>query len=403
MPHHHPPSLLREHARLDALQPRLWRGGLAVGVLMLAASLLLGLGRGDGLSRFAHSYLVSYAYFLSLSLGALFFVAIQHVTRASWSVTVRRLGELVAAAMPALALLAVPILLLLPVLYPWAAPGALRDEIIRHKSGYLNPTFFVLRWAAYLAIWCWAALWYWRRSVGQDAVEDPAQTVRLQRRSGPILVVYAVTVTLASIDLLMSLAPAWFSTIFGVYFFSGGVVGFFALLTALALLLRRSGRLTRVVTIEHMHDLGKLMFAFVFFWAYIAFSQYMLVWFANIPEETIWFLPRQSGGWSAVGLVLIFGHFLLPFLGLVSRYAKRHRALLGLWAAWILLMHWVDLYWLVMPEISPAGPPLALLDLTCLLGVGGIWLATIALVAGQRSLVPTKDPRLNEALTFENA
>lgn len=403
MPHHHPPSLLSERATLGPLQRRLLLGGAAVGLLGLAGSLALGLAAEGGLPRLAHSYLVAFAYFLSLSLGALFFVALQHITRASWSVVVRRLAELVGAAMPLLALLAVPILLLLPHLYPWAGPEAGHDPLLAHKRPYLNAAAFALRWAAYLAIWSGAALWYWRRSLGQDRVEDPRQTVRMERLSGPILVAFALTLTLASFDLLMSLAPAWYSTIFGVYFFSGAVVGFFALLTAMSLLLQGAGLLRRVITAEHYHDLGKLMFAFVFFWAYIAFSQYMLTWFANIPEETAWFRPRQGGGWTAWALVLLFGHWLLPFLGLISRYAKRNRRHLAFWAAWILLMHWCDLYWVVMPQISPLGPPLHLLDLTCMLGIGGLWLAAIAVAAGQRSLVPTKDPRLNESLAFENA
>jgi hypothetical protein len=330
-------------------------------------------------------------------------VAIQHLTRASWSVVVRRLAEQAAAAMPVMILLAVPLLLLAPHVYPWARPEAAAEEMLQHKLAYLGRPAFALRWLLYLGAWSAIALWYRRRSLGQDRIEDPQQSVRLEQRSGPILVLYALTVTLASFDLLMSTAPTWYSTIFGVYYFSGAVVAFFALLTALCLLLQGSGRLRRVITTEHYHDLGKLMFAFVFFWAYIAFSQYMLIWYANIPEETVWYRPRQSGGWTAWALLLILGHWLLPFAGLISRFAKRNRRHLGFWAGWILVMHWVDLYWVVLPQLLPAGPRLHLLDLTCWLGIGGLWLAAVTVAAGRNSLVPTKDPRLNESLAFENA
>ena len=402
LPHHHPPRLEDDRTTLDALGPRLFAAGLALGVIGLGAALLLGLARDDGLRRFSFSYLVSFAFWLSISLGALCFVAIQHLTRASWSVVVRRLAELLAANLPLLALLSLPVFLNLARVYPWAGEAA-GSPLLAHKAGYLSPAFFGIRWAAYFAIWSGLALWFWRRSLAQDASGDPRLTVRLETRSGPALVVFALTVTLAAFDLLMSLDPTWFSTIFGVYFFAGGFVAFYALMTVLTMGLQRSGRLARVVTVEHFHDYGKLMFAFVFFWAYIAFSQYMLIWYANIPEETAWFLRRQQNGWAAVALVLLFGHFLLPFLGLISRYAKRNRLLLAFWAVWILLMHWCDLYWVVMPEFSPQGLPFHALDAACLVGLGGLYLAGLARLAGSRSLVPARDPRLDDALRFENA
>jgi hypothetical protein len=403
LPHHHPPRLAEDRTTLEALGPRVFAGGLVLGGLGLGLALVLGLQARDGLRHFSFSYLVSFAFWLSVSLGALCFVALQHLTRASWSVVVRRLAELLAANLPLLALLFLPVFLNLGCIYVWAGPRAGIETQLDFKLAYLNPTFFGLRWLAYFVIWSGAALWFWRRSLGQDVTRDPQASIRMERFSGPTLVVFALTVTLASFDLLMSLDLAWYSTIFGVYFFAGGFVGFFALLTILTLALQRGGRLARVVTIEHFHDYGKLMFAFVFFWAYIAFSQYLLIWYSNIPEETVWLRQRQEHGWAAVALVLLFGHFLLPFLGLMSRYAKRHRGLLGLWAVWIFAMHWCDLYWVVMPEFSPGGLPFAWLDLACFLGLGGLYLAGLARLAGSRSLVPSGDPRLQDALRFENA
>jgi len=399
-------SLDGERLTLDELGPRLFRVAGPVGLAALAAALGLGLAADDGLRRLSFAYLFGFSYFLTLSLGALFFVALQHLTRASWSGVVRRLAEIVAANLPLLALLSLPVLVAVPQLYGWArplAPGDHAAALLAHKRPWLNSWFFAGRLASYFAVWSWAALHFWRRSLAQDASADPAVTVRLEKTSAPVMLAFGITVTLASFDLLMSLDPTWYSTIFGVYVFAGAAVGFFALLTLLSLGLQRAGRLAGLITPEHYHDLGKLMFAFVFFWAYIAFSQYLLIWYANLPEETGWYLRRQTAGWDVVLWLLLGGHFLAPFAGLVSRFAKRSRRLLLLWAIWILAVHALDLYWLIMPELGPGGPAPHLLDLLCLVGVGGVWLAGLARLAGSRPLVPRGDPRLADSLRFENA
>ena len=181
------------------------------------------------------------------------------------------------------------------------------------------------------------------------------------------------------------------------------MVGFLAAIILLALLLQGSGRLQTSVTVEHYHDLGKLLFAFLIFWGYIAFSQYLLIWYGNIPEETSWYLLRQTGGWIVVSLLLLFVHLLIPFFGLLSREAKRRKALLAFWAVWMLAAHWLDLYWLVMPSVAPAKPPLSLIDLCCLLGMAGLYLAGVAQAADGRALTPLGDPRLAESLAFENS
>jgi hypothetical protein len=166
--------------------------------------------------------------------------------------------------------------------------------------------------------------------------------------------------------------------------------------------LQRAGLLRRAVTTEHYHDLGKMLFAFVVFWAYIAFSQYMLIWYANLPEETGWFLKRQSGDWLAVSIALLVGHFIIPFLVLISRFLKRRPALLVIPAAWMVLMHWLDLYWLAMPELSREGAPFGVMDVLCFVGLGGLFLMGLVLWLRRHSLVPEKDPRLGESLAFEN-
>jgi hypothetical protein len=217
------------------------------------------------------------------------------------------------------------------------------------------------------------------------------------------LLLFAFTVTFASFDWLMSLSPRWFSTIFGVYFFSGAVVAFFAAIILAAMVLQLLGRLKTTVTIEHYHDLGKLLFAFVVFWGYIAFSQYLLMWYANIPEETGWYLVRQSGPWRWVALALLFGNLLIPFCGLLSRHVKRWKWSLAFWAAWLLAMHWLDLYWIIMPNLSPSALPLGAIDACLFLGIGGVYLAGLIHVAGQHPLLPIADPRLGESLAFENS
>ncbi|MDO9694967.1 MAG: quinol:cytochrome C oxidoreductase [Candidatus Latescibacteria bacterium] len=382
---------------------RIVAGGLAVGAVGLGAGFLLGRAAGDGMRHFLHAWLLNWLFFLSLSLGALWFVPLQHLTRSTWSAVVRRLAEIVSGALPLLALLSLPVLLNLGSIYVWADPTRVAgDALLEHKAGWLNPGFFTLRIVFYFAVWILLATIFRRRSLRQDATGDPAITAGSERLGGPALIIYGLTQTFAAFDLLMSLDAHWFSTMFGVYWFAGIVVSFFAVMTLLTAGLQRSGRLVHAVTIEHYNDYGRAMFAFVFFWAYIAFSQYMLIWYANIPEETGWYLRRQQNGWSAVGYVLIFCHWLLPFAGLMSRFTKRRVALMSFWAVWILAMHWIDLFWLIMPELSPDGIPLRLMDLALLVGMGGLYTATLAWVAGQRLLIARRDPRLRASLNFEN-
>jgi hypothetical protein len=402
---HDAPRLSDTLTEMGSLAPRIMGPALVVGVLALVGAVVLGLREADHWRHFSYSWLVSFAFFLSISLGALIFLPIQFITRASWSVVIRRLAEVMAMALPFMILLLVPILLNLEHVYDWAAehPHHLPAELAAHKAPFLNSTFFVLRWVVYFAIWSWLAVFFWRTSRRQDTTGDTALTLRMENRSGPAIVLFALTCSGASMDLLMTLDPAWFSTIFGVYFFAGAFVTFHAVMTLATMGLQRSGRLEGIVSMEHFHDYGKLMFAFTFFWAYIAFSQYMLYWYGNIPEETAWFLIRQSGGWGQVGLVLCFGAFVLPFAGLISRFAKRSRALLAFWAVWIMVMQWFNLYWVAMPVFSPETVPMGLLDGLCFLAVGGLWLALVVRLAAAGNLVPVGDPRLADSLTFENA
>ena len=379
-----------------------------LGVVVLAVAVGIGFSGGDeGLRHLAHSYLTSYAFYLSITLGALFFVILQHVTRAGWSVTVRRLAELMAANTPVLAVLFVPIaaaVFLAGVeLYPWADSAKVSgNHLLEHKSVYLNPAFFMVRAVLYFAVWAYLGRFFLSRSLEQDNSSDPALTEQMERFSPVAMILFAVTLTFASFDWLMSLEPTWFSTIYGVYYFSGAVVGSLAMLILVTIMLQAAGRLKTSVTVEHYHDLGKLLFAFVVFWGYIAFSQYMLIWYANIPEETEWYLVRQTGAWHWVTVGLLFGHLLIPFFGMISREVKRRRMLLGFWAAWMLVWHWIDMYWLVMPSFDGTQPTFGLIDVCCLVGLDAIWGAGLLRLAANRPLVAAGDPRFEESLAFEN-
>ena len=399
-----PSSRALDNRQFGDLGKRAFAVSLSVGVLGILASLAIALLGGEGFGRFLQSYLVNFAFLLSLSLGALFFVLIQHLTGATWGVVIRRLGEAVAANLPLMAVFVIPILVGAGQLYPWAnAEHVAHEPLLQGKQAYLNTTFFYIRVAIYFILWSWLSLWYYKRSTAQDVSGDVNETHRMQRLAGPATLIFGLTSTFASFDLLMSLDPHWFSTIFGVYYFAGSVVSFHALMALSVYWLQKQGRLETSVTREHFHDLGKMVFAFIVFWAYIGFSQYMLIWYSNIPEETVWYLRRQTGQWTWVTVTLLFGHFFLPFFGLISRFPKRQMLLLVPGALWVLAMHWVDIYWLAMPEFSPDAIPVHALDFTLLIGLSGLWTAGVIERLRKTSLIPEKDPRLEESLAFENA
>lgn len=377
---------------------------LAVGAVGIAGSAVVASGSEGGWHYALETYLVSFAYFLSLSLGALFFVMLQHVTRAGWSVVVRRIAEAIATNVWLMVVLAIPVLMGMEHLYHWAHPGAAEhDPLIAAKAGFLDVEFFVVRVVVYFVIWSTLAWFFFATSKAQDVTGDPALTRRMEVLAAPGIVLFALSINFAAFDLLMSLDPHWFSTIFGVYYFSASVLLFFAVMPKIVIWLQRQGVLKRAVTVEHYHDIGKFMFAFTVFWAYIAFSQYMLIWYGNIPEETEWILKRQTGGWTAVSLALLFGHFVLPFLLLISRHVKRKPLPLAVIGVFVAVMCWVDMYWLVIPEFSPGVARFGLLDVLVYLGMAGLYSAVLVWRLGRGTLVPEKDPRLEESLAFENA
>jgi hypothetical protein len=346
---------------------------------------------------------VSFLFFLSLALGALFFVLIQYAAQGGWGIVLRRIGETTFATLPVMAALFLPVYLGLHDLYSWTLPGAAeQDALLRWKAPYLNVPFFLIRAALYFGSWSFIAILYYRGSRGQDVTGDPGVSARLRRLAGPAIIVLALTQTFASIDWIMSLTPHWYSTIFGVYFFAGSFVGFIALLSVVVVAMRRAGLLDTVISAEHLHDIGKLLFAFTAFWAYIAFSQFFLMWYANLPEETIWYKARMEGSWMQVSLLLMAGHFVAPFFYLIGRTVKRKGATLAVGGAWLLAMHFVDLYWQVMPTLHPEGLRPSALDVAALVAIGGCFVAAASWLMRRQALVPLRDPRLAESLAFEN-
>lgn len=366
-------------------------------------------GEGESSQKFFFAYLTSLMTFLALGLGGLFFVLVQHATRAGWSITCRRLAENMAMTLPVLGLLAMPVVFMgTHDLFHWAHPGVTdHDPVLAAKAPYLNEGALRLRAIAYLVVWTVlpGALWYW--STKQDHATNPAPYSERARFWSPVgLLLFGVSLTFAAFDWLMSLDPHWFSTIFGVYYFAGTVLSAHAFIALIVLFLHRSGYLRGVVTTEHFHDLGKMMFAFTVFWAYIGFSQYMLIWYASIPEETGWYRYRGHGAWLGVSLFLIAVRFVVPFFGLLSRHIKRRAATLMIAAFWVLGAEFVDMYWLVHPmlaqQLGPAELHVNVQDLLTLLGIGGIWFAAFTALLVRKPLVPLQDPRLAEAVHFEN-
>jgi hypothetical protein len=406
------PDYADDNIRLGAAGQSVFTKAAGIGVVGLAAAAALGSMQGDSFKHFSLSYLTAYTWVLSLGLGGLFWVTLQHLVNAHWSIVLRRVGELIAAQAPLLGVLALPIVL--PIfmgnssIYVWSNHDLVAgDHVLEHKAGYLNPTFFLIRFVVYFGFWALLSRFWLKSSLEQDMSKDPdAIGQKLRGVAGPAMIAWGLTMTFCAIDLLMALDPMWFSTMFGVYFLASCVLGINAFLALAAMWLHKRGVLKKSVTIEHLHDLGKMVFAFTVFWAYIGFSQFMLIWYANIPEETGWFKERFEGGWvhgwGLLSAVLLFGHFVIPFFGLISRHIKRRPSTLAFWCAWQLVMIYLDMYWLVMPNTGAHSPPFGLIDLCSAVGMLSVFIAGIAFRAKNLNLMVINDPRLPKSLAFQN-
>jgi len=390
----------RESKRLFAVALSLF----ALGALLSAAAYFA--GDADRV-RLGFAYLWGFTFIWTVTLGSLFFIALHHLTHAVWSVVVRRVAELLAAPMWILGLLFIPLLLIALWndqfhLYPWLDAAVVeQDHLLQGKTPYLNFTFWAIRGAVFFALWIGFTRFYVGRSLRQDRGEGgELSTARMRTLSAPFMLIFAVSMSFAGIDWLMSLEPNWFSTIFGVYLFGGMVLSSLAAITIITIWLMRSGRLGEVITRHHLYNLGVLQFVFVCFWAYIAFSQYMLIWYANMPEETFYLAQRLNGGWLGVSAALALVRFVIPFFALLSQRAKMNTTIL-LWVSVLMLAgQLLDLYWLIMPQVHQAGPALGWQELgpvLLLLGISGLFAARFI---KRHSPLAVGDPLLEESLHF---
>ncbi len=391
--------------------PKTTNGLTRIGVFVLALGLLMCAGAllgEENRVRFGFGYIWGFSLLWMVVLGSLFFVGLQHLTHSVWSVVVRRIAEAFAAPMGLTLLLFLPIILFVVwpdmfKVFPWADSEAVHDDHILHaKEPYLNAAFFVTRAAAFFVIWILFARYFVGRSLAQDRGEGGvAASVAMRKWAAPFVPIFAVTATFAGIDWLMSLDPYWFSTIFGVYVFSGMVLSPLAVTTIATVKLRDAGRLgSGVVTDEHLYSLGALLFAFTCFWAYIAFSQYMLIWYANMPEETGYLAQRLDGGWLSVSAALAIVRFGLPFMILLGRHAKMSPRVLVWVSVLILAGQLLDLYWLVMPELHTAEPVIGWQELGPPVLMCGAMLWSVSRFFGRHAPVAVGDPLIEESLRF---
>ena len=388
---------LSDSPALAALQQR----GTILGGVGLVASAI---GAVINVDQFVHSWLVGFLFCLGLSLGSLALLMLQHLSGGQWGLVGRRVFEAGSRTLPFVALLFIPLALRLQVNFEWARPEAAANAIIQAKAGYLNPTFFLIRAVLYFGFWMLLVVLLNRWSAEQDAgrATSAADSVRFRTVSAPGLLFLIISITFASTDWVMSLDPEWFSTIFGLLTVVGHGLMTFALTIIVLSMLERSGAATDILKPRHFHDLGKLLLAFVMLWAYMSFSQFLIIWAGNLPEEIPWYVRRTTGTWGYVAIALVIGHFALPFVLLLSQDLKKRSRLLAGVAIFILAMRLLDIIWLVEPEFRNGTVfPIHWMDITVPLGLLGIWLVVFTRNLRSRALLPRNDPYFKEAFAHD--
>ena len=345
------------------------------------------------------AYLVAFFYFASLGLGGLFFTAIQFVVKAGWSVNVRRFAEALTSFVPWIAVGVVPIFFGMTELYIWTDHDLVHsDHILHQKASYLNTTFFVIRMVFFVALWFFFSKKIIGNSLAQDSSGATSLTMKNVKLSVIFLLVFALSYSLFSVDLLMSIQPHWFSTMFGVYTFAGLFQSTIAMICVITVYLMRKGHLKGFVNENHLHDLGKFLKAFTVFMAYIGFSQFMLIWYANIPEETEFFMHRAHGSWMAISMSLLIFKFIVPFLWLLPQKSKRNPDRLLVAAYLILVMQYVDIYWLVYPAFNDNHVAFGAYEVGVFIGFLGLFLMGVQRFLAKNSLIPMKDPYRDESM-----
>jgi hypothetical protein len=379
---------------------RLQQRGLIIGAAGLVVGVIGAILQPD---QFLPSWLIGFTFCLGLSMGCLTLLMMQHMSGGQWGLVARRVFEAGSRLLPYCVLLFIPIAIFLPKLYLWARPEAVRaDEILQYKAPYLNVWFFIIRAGMYFLIWLFCATYLNRWSAAQDRGEvgvTEADTRRFRVISAPGLLAYVLTMSLAAVDWLMSLDPHWYSTIFGFIIIAGQALCALSFSVAVLAILAESTPMSDVLRAGHFHDLGKLMLAFVMLWAYFSFSQFLIIWAGNLPEEIPFYLERLRYGWQYVSLLIVVGHFFLPFFLLLSRDLKRRPRLLARVAWFIVGIRLVDLIWLIAPVYSHEGSfPISLANVAIPVGLGGVWLFLFASQLRRHALVPVNDPYFKEML-----
>jgi hypothetical protein len=373
---------------------RLGMGAAVIGVVLTGAGFMMA-----GQERFFQAYLVAYVFWMGLVLGSMALLMVQHLSGGAWGVVIRRPLEAAVRTMPIMAVLFVPIIFGMGHLYHWThADAVAQDPILQMKAPYLNTTFFIVRQVVYFAIWLGMGWMLTKWSAEQDRASDPALLRKFSVLSGAGLVVYSLTVTFAMVDWTMSVNPHWFSTMWGPLYMVSQGLSAMAFAIVIVIMLAQTAPLNRVITSAHLHDLGKFLFAFLMLWAYLTFSQFLIIWSANLKEEIPHYLVRWENGYQYVSLFMLVLYFAVPYALLLSRDVKRDWRRLRVVATWLLLMRIVDYYWHVAPELQTEGLSLGLLDVAVPIALGGIFLSLYASNLRAHSLLPVNDPGLPKAL-----
>ncbi|HTC91654.1 MAG TPA: hypothetical protein VK686_25285 [Bryobacteraceae bacterium] len=378
----------------DTLRPqmeRVQRSALFVGLLALVISLA---GLFMDPAHFWQSYLFAFIFWSGLALGCLGVFFLHNVVGGNWGVAIRRLVESGVQTLPLILVFAIPLFFALGTLYKWTDAGYRAEHFATgHKAAYLNPTWFIIRTLLYFAIWLFSGLRILKMANEHDRTGDPALFRRIKARSAPALLVFVLTTTLAFIDWIMSLEPDWYSTIYGWMFTVGEVLLTFSFLVAVLVLLSKREPFASFLTRQHYHDIGNLMLAFTMLWAYMSFSQFLIIWAENLPDEIPWYVRRFSGGWGYIAWTIAIFHFFVPFFLLLLRFVKKNPARLRTLAVWIILMHILDVFWIVGPAFRQRGLEVYWTDLVALIGLGGVWLAFFIRNLKARPLLASRDPR----------
>ncbi len=392
--------------------PRPRRGAMlkTVGLILLAlGGVLCAVAYSDETQRvrFGFAYMLGFVFAWSIVGGSLFFIGLQHATGSIWSVVLRRSAEMIASPMWLLAIFFIPLFIFAMLnpetsIFAWMRGTGMTEHLHNEKAPYLNKDFFIVRTAVYFVIWVAFTWFFVRGSLKQDGGSAGVKpTVRMRKWSGPFIILFAFTTTFAAFDWLMSLEPSWFSTIYGVYAFSGITLSGLAAIVLAVVGLRAKGEIApELVRKDHLYSLGGLLFAFTCFWGYIAFSQFMLIWYANMPEETIYYVKRLENGWQPITLLVVLLRFVLPFFLLLGRGAKMDGKRLVQVSILILVGQFIDIYWLIMPNLHPEGPQLGWQELAPSVMFSGLLLLAIGIFLGRHETVAVGDPYLEESKNF---